>query len=866
PYHNANYYLHPSGESGSVKNSIVSSNTASSSGANWYGQYLEYCCTTPQPSGLGNITNEPMFSADGWHLDPESPCVGAGSVAYASGMDLDGQMWGNPPSIGCDEENSRPSLHALTFNAGGIASATQELEWVAYGTATGGTVSLSFSANTGGSWTLLAFHVPALSQVYLWDTTRTLFTTQALWRVVLEQDTNVWDVNDQVFNIVEPHPSTSFYVNDVFTNGDVYCVAPGHDANDGTSPSSPKASLQAIIDTYDIEPGDTIWVDSGDYKLSHTITIGAADAGAVGNPVVVRGSANEVAGGPVFRFVSSTSEVTVLQGITNRGFETGSAGLVVPYEPGTNGWKSYSAPGARGTWSGAAAQPGGYSMQLTVDEGGGSYALISQDVCIHNSNHVSGSVSFEGWFRGDLSRVGAGGERAGAFLKMEFLDASLQHIASPVENEWNNGRPLYGVNTSGQWVRVSINATNFPQATAFVRFAIGLNTFGSQLPATGWWDSVAAVIELDGGTVTCPTGGLVRIQDASWLTIENLRLLQGIEGIRISGAEGILIRNCEIKENTTGIKSSGSIVRIERTRIAGGTYGARCMSGRMDMDGCTFWGNKTWQVWLEGGIGTVSNSILATVNPGGSGVYIGNTATYYGDYNNHYVTANACVGIYLGTNVFSLAEWLALVAPQDAHSLSVDPQFVAPGDFHLKSRTGSWNTSLQAWVVNDADSPCIDTADPTAPYSMEPMPNGGHRNMGAYGNTPQASRSTDVDGDGLSDSFELYRIGSNLATPDSDGDGMNDGDECRTGTSPADASSVFACDTENLPNLATNGILVLTWPSSSGCVYNIEYSINLVSGFTPLAVNIPATYPVNTYLVDVQAVQGNYYRITCNNP
>lgn len=39
------------------------------------------------------------------------------------------------------------------------------------------------------------------------------------------------------------------------------------------------------------------------------------------------------------------------------------------------------------------------------------------------------------------------------------------------------------------------------------------------------------------------------------------------------------------------------------------------------------------------------------------------------------------------------------------------------------------------------DSPCIDAGDPTSDYSQEPMPNGGRINMGAYGNTPEATTS-----------------------------------------------------------------------------------------------------------------------------
>ena len=46
--------------------------------------------------------------------------------------------------------------------------------------------------------------------------------------------------------------ATSYYVNDNITAGDVYCSAIGDDANNGTSPSTPKRTIQAIINAYDL--------------------------------------------------------------------------------------------------------------------------------------------------------------------------------------------------------------------------------------------------------------------------------------------------------------------------------------------------------------------------------------------------------------------------------------------------------------------------------------------------------------------------------------------------------------------------------------------------------------------------------------
>lgn len=64
----------------------------------------------------------------------------------------------------------------------------------------------------------------------------------------------------------------------------------------------------------------------------------------------------------------------------------------------------------------------------------------------------------------------------------------------------------------------------------------------------------------------------------------------------------------------------------------------------------------------------------------------------------------------------------------------------ASGDFHLKSAAGRWNGAT--WVKDTVTSPCIDAGEASAAYANEPSPNGNRANMGAYGNTAEASKST----------------------------------------------------------------------------------------------------------------------------
>ncbi len=204
-------------------------------------------------------------------------------------------MFGN--STQASKTPTNGSVTAVSFNDGGRVEGLADIFWVVRGDATSHLVRLDFSWDGGTGWTNIATGVTASAQSYPWDTVAYPSTPLGVWKITSEQDTNVVDQTDARFAV--RNEKLNFYVNDEFTNGDVYCTATGRVWNSGAFPNAPKLSVQDVIDTYDLEPGDTVWVDTGLYSLTGAVTVGQFDSGERTNRVTIFGSTNEPAGGAV---------------------------------------------------------------------------------------------------------------------------------------------------------------------------------------------------------------------------------------------------------------------------------------------------------------------------------------------------------------------------------------------------------------------------------------------------------------------------------------------------------------------------------------------------------------------------------------
>ena len=170
-------------------------------------------------------------------------------------------------------------IQLLSFNGGDKVRLGQAalVRWRSSGLSA---VDIWFSPDGGSSWTKLSDD-EANDGAFAWNPAQ--FTLHGRLRISESTVTDfnapgaVFDVSDADFTV--GGAGTAYYVNDSLPTGDQYTTAPGNNNNSGTTPADPMASLNAVLNAYDLGPGDAIYVDTGYYGLPTNVKIVAQDSG-----------------------------------------------------------------------------------------------------------------------------------------------------------------------------------------------------------------------------------------------------------------------------------------------------------------------------------------------------------------------------------------------------------------------------------------------------------------------------------------------------------------------------------------------------------------------------------------------------------
>jgi parallel beta-helix repeat protein len=229
------------------------------------------------------------------------------------------------------------------------------------------------------------------------------------------------------------------------------------------------------------------------------------------------------------------------------------------------------------------------------------------------------------------------------------------------------------------------------------------------------------------------------ITEASYSEIYDNVFEGNREGIRISGyPSNIIVKNNTIR----GATDSGILLRIQ-----GGLRNISITNNRVYNNEGHGILTADYGYGLVGvGDATITNNVI--YNNSGDGVRM-TTEWINLTTSNNIITNNTGYGInhIIGNISHSYNDvWGNTLGSYNnttagTGDISANPLFADSdnGDFHLKSTGGHWNGST--WMYDDVISPCIDAGDPASDYSNEPEQNGGRINIGAYGNTAEASKS-----------------------------------------------------------------------------------------------------------------------------
>jgi parallel beta-helix repeat protein len=232
---------------------------------------------------------------------------------------------------------------------------------------------------------------------------------------------------------------------------------------------------------------------------------------------------------------------------------------------------------------------------------------------------------------------------------------------------------------------------------------------------------------------------------ASHVTLRDLTVQQSYQGItfesnRFSVAERLLVRS-----NMLGIVNINTLNITNRNiRFWNNRLGALAINNARTtvVENCSFSGNSNYAISVQSSVNNTFQNNIFHVGASNTPALSGESnliRSAFIDYNAYFLEAPSTTlwGTYADLKTWQLNE------QHDFRSAITNPLFADAegGDFHLRSQAGRWLDGY-GWTTDVEHSWAIDKGNPATAFSLEPQTNGDRVNIGAYGNTEFASKSS----------------------------------------------------------------------------------------------------------------------------
>ncbi|MFN7806599.1 MAG: right-handed parallel beta-helix repeat-containing protein, partial [Planctomycetaceae bacterium] len=628
--------------------------------------------------------------------------------------------------------------------------------WSSYDSSTAdkkmaGSVKIELFQQGGGLVTQIAM-VPAADGSYGWSPEMSgiagSLTNRYSIRISSVENPALVDESRENFSV--PPSGTGFYVNDGSPTGDEWTTVVGNNRNTGKSVGDPKANLLPLLRSYDLGPGDTVRIDTGNYIHVRNVVLSGNPLLGNDEGLTITGPTNAAKVARIDRanpYAGSTNiELNDADFVTLRNLTLTGAGMGLWVREDSSNFQGNRLAASGNTTDGIRIDSpiGSLSDSTAFDNGGAGIALNNPGPAQVEANRVSGNR-----YGIIVSNSPAGDPTVIGNTDLSLARGNLV---------WGNSES--GIVASGNALVVGNTVWGHSSSSGT---GIVLGLYAAEARHNVVYDNTLGISgagRIQGNRVYHNSS--VGIRAYHWTSVLENVVYGNTVGIEAPSSyprfHGELLNNLVYANSVVGIHiESGAGARVINNTVFQPHGNALLIDGN-SLNTSLF--NNT--LWVDSGF----NIIVSGDSQVG----------FQSDFNLLHTTGTGQVAFWQGLPKSTLNAWYNTVF-QDENSLAQDPRFVNPAgpdgilgyrvspagdfgaddDFHEQSDFGSFHGGSLAplrnlatdlpvfatgtWTVDALRSPAIDRGRGSDSYANEPTNNGRFRNLGAFGNTPQASKS-----------------------------------------------------------------------------------------------------------------------------